>query len=180
MVNYSFDADEKDAIAVKRILSQISQEFPDVGFETTEQRRAEIENYKMLVRILCVLIGGVLGVIGVVNLINIIFTNLIVRNRELATFRSIGATRKQLRELIMRESVGYVFYAAIGGFIFATFISITVVKAICFSNWFLAFRFTLLPAITVIILYLIISIIASEVGIYLWEKKSITDRLRNL
>lgn len=159
------------AIAVKRILSQISQEFPDVGFETTEQRRAEIENYKMLVRILCVLIGGVLGVIGVVNLINIIFTNLIVRNRELATFRSIGATRKQLRELIMRESVGYVFYAAIGGFIFATFISITVVKAICFSNWFLAFRFTLLPAITVIILYLIISIIASEVGIYLWEKK---------
>ena len=180
LVNYSFDADEKDAIAVKRILSQISQEFPDVGFETTEQRRAEIENYKMLVRILCVLIGGVLGVIGVVNLINIIFTNLIVRNRELATFRSIGATRKQLRELIMRESVGYVFYAAIGGFIFATFISITVVKAICFSNWFLAFRFTLLPAITVIILYLIISIIASEVGIYLWEKKSITDRLRNL
>ena len=48
---------------------------------------------------------------------NIIFTNLIVRNRELATFRSIGATKKQLRELIVRESVGYVFYAAIGGFI---------------------------------------------------------------
>lgn len=122
LVNYSFDADENDAPAVNRMLQDISEKFTNVGFETTEQRHSEIENYKMLVRILCVLIGGILGVIGIVNLVNIIFTNLIVRNREFATFRSIGATKKQLRELIIRESVGYVFYAAIGGFILATLI----------------------------------------------------------
>lgn len=109
LVNYSFDADENDAPAVNRMLQDISEKFTNVGFETTEQRHSEIENYKMLVRILCVLIGGILGVIGIVNLVNIIFTNLIVRNREFATFRSIGATKKQLRELIIRESVGYVF-----------------------------------------------------------------------
>lgn len=71
LVNYSFDADEKDAPAVRRMLNQISQEFSDVGFETTEQRHSEIENYKALVRILCVLIGGILGVIGIVNLVNL-------------------------------------------------------------------------------------------------------------
>ena len=180
LVNYSFDADEKDAPAVNRMLQELSKEFSDVGFETTEQRRAEIENYKMLVRILCVLIGGILGVIGIVNLVNIIFTNLIVRNRELAIFRSIGATKKQLRELIIRESVGYIFYAAIGGFILATLIDITAIKAICSSNWFSTFRLTLFPATIVIALYLIISIITSEVGIYFWERESITERLRNL
>ncbi|ERI95789.1 ABC transporter permease [Blautia sp. KLE 1732] len=180
LVNYSFDADEKDAPAVNRMLQELSKEFSDVGFETTEQRRAEIENYKMLVRILCVLIGGILGVIGIVNLVNIIFTNLIVRNRELAIFRSIGATKKQLRELIIRESVGYIFYAAIGGFILATLIDITAIKAICASNWFSTFRLTLFPATIVIALYLIISIITSEVGIYFWERESITERLRNL
>ena len=180
LVNYSFDADEEDAPAVNRTLQGISQEFSDVGFETTEQRHAEIENYKMLVRILCVLIGGILGVIGIVNLVNIIFTNLIVRNRELATFRSIGATKKQLRELIIRESVGYVFYAAIGGFILATLISMTAVKGICSSIWLFTFQFTLLPAAIVIVLYFIIAVIASEAGIYFWEKGSITERLRNL
>lgn len=180
LVNYSFDADEKDALAVNRMLQGISKEFSDVGFETTEERHAEIENYKMLVRILCVLIGGILGVIGIVNLVNIIFTNLIVRNRELATFRSIGATKKQLRELIIRESVGYVFYAAIGGFILATLISMTAVRGICSSIWLFTFQFTLFPAATIIVLYLIISIIASEAGIYLWEKGSITEHLRNL
>ncbi|MBS7158874.1 MAG: ABC transporter permease [Collinsella sp.] len=180
LVNYSFDADEKDAPAVNRMLQEISKEFSDVGFETTEQRHSEIENYRMLVRILCVLIGGILGAIGIVNLVNIIFTNLIVRNRELATFRSIGATKKQLRELIIRESVGYVFYAAIGGFILATIISMTAVKGICSSIWLFTFQFTLLPAAIVIVLYLIIAIIASEAGIYLWEKGSITERLRNL
>ena len=180
LVNYSFDADEKDAPAVNRMLQEISKEFSDVGFETTEQRHSEIENYRMLVRILCVLIGGILGAIGIVNLLNIIFTNLIVRNRELATFRSIGATKKQLRELIIRESVGYVFYAAIGGFILATIISMTAVKGICSSIWLFTFQFTLLPAAIVIVLYLIIAIIASEAGIYLWEKGSITERLRNL
>lgn len=180
LVNYSFDADEKDAPAVNRMLQEISKEFSDVGFETTEQRHSEIENYRMLVRILCVLIGGILGAIGIVNLVNIIFTNLIVRNRELATFRSIGATKKQLRELIIRESVGNVFYAAIGGFILATIISMTAVKGICSSIWLFTFQFTLLPAAIVIVLYLIIAIIASEAGIYLWEKGSITERLRNL
>lgn len=180
LVNYSFDADEEDAPAVNRMLQGISKEFSDVGFETTEQRHAEIENYRMLVRILCVLIGGILGVIGIVNLVNIIFTNLIVRNRELATFRSIGATKKQLRELIIRESVGYVFYAAIGGFILATLISMTVVKGVCSSIWLFTFQFTLLPAAIVIVLYFIIAVIASEVGIYFGEKGSITERLRNL
>ena len=180
LVNYSFDADEEDALAVNRMLQGISKEFSDVGFETTEQRHAEIENYKMLVRILCVLIGGILGAIGMVNLVNIIFTNLIVRNRELATFRSIGATKKQLRELIIRESVGYVFYAAIGGFMLATLISITAVRGICSSIWLFTFQFTLFPAAIVIALYFIIAVIASEVGIYLWEKGSITERLRNL
>lgn len=180
LVNYSFNADEEDALAVNRMLQGISKEFSDVGFETTEQRHAEIENYKMLVRILCVLIGGILGAIGMVNLVNIIFTNLIVRNRELATFRSIGATKKQLRELIIRESVGYVFYAAIGGFMLATLISMTAVRGICSSIWLFTFQFTLFPATIVIALYFIIAVIASEVGIYLWEKGSITERLRNL
>lgn len=180
LVNYSFDADENDAPAVNRMLQDISEKLTNVGFETTEQRHSEIENYKMLVRILCVLIGGILGVIGIVNLVNIIFTNLIVRNREFATFRSIGATKKQLRELIIRESVGYVFYAAIGGFILATLISMTAVRGICSSIWLFTFQFTLFPAATIIVLYLIISIIASEVGIYLWEKGSITEYLRNL
>ena len=180
LVNYSFDADEKDAPAVRRMLNQISQEFSDVGFETTEQRHSEIENYKALVRILCVLIGGILGVIGIVNLVNIIFTNLIVRNRELATFRSIGATKKQLRELIIRESIGYVFYAAVGGFILATLIGMTAVRGICSSVWLFTFQFTLLPAAIVIVLYLIIAVIASEAGIYFWEKGSITEGLRNL
>ena len=180
LVNYSFDADEEDAPAVNRMLQGISKEFSDVGFGTTEQRHAEIENYKMLVRILCVLIGGILGAIGMVNLVNIIFTNLIVRNRELATFRSIGATKKQLCELIIRESVGYVFYAAIGGFMLATLISMTAVRGICSSIWLFTFQFTLFPAAIVIVLYFIIAVIASEVGIYLWEKGSITERLRNL
>ena len=180
LVNYSFDADENDAPAVNRMLQDISEKFTNVGFETTEQRHSEIENYKMLVRILCVLIGGILGVIGIVNLVNIIFTNLIVRNRELATFRSIGATKKQLRELIIRESVGYVFYAAIGGFILATLIGMTAVMGICSSIWLFTFQFTLLPAAIVIVLYLIIAVIASEAGIYFWEKGSITERLRNL
>ena len=180
LVNYSFDADEKDAPAVNRILQEMSKEFSDVGFETTEQRHSEIENYRILVRILCVLIGGILGVIGIVNLVNIIFTNLVVRNRELAIFRSIGATKKQLRELIIRESVGYVFYATIGGFIFATIISMTAVKGICSSIWLFTFQFTLLPAAIVIVLYFIIAVIASEAGIYFWEKGSITERLRNL
>ena len=85
-----------------------------------------------------------------------------------------------LRELIIRESIGYVFYAAVGGFILATLIGMTAVKGICSSIWLFTFQFTLLPAVIVIVLYFIIAVIASEAGIYFWEKGSITERLRNL
>lgn len=179
LVNYSFDAEKTDFPAVKRLLSQMSQQFSDVGFETVEQRQKEIVNLKMLVRIVCVLIGGILGAIGVINLVNVIFTNLIVRNRELATFRSIGATKKQLRELIIRENIGYVIYATIGGLLLSTVLNITAIKAICDTIWLLTFQFTLVPALIIVVLFLVVAMIVSEIGISLWEKESITERLRN-
>ena len=76
--------------------------------------------------------------------------------------------------------IGYVFYAAVGGFILATLIGMTAVRGICSSVWLFTFQFTLLPAAIVIVLYFIIAVIASEAGIYFWEKGSITERLRNL
>jgi putative ABC transport system permease protein len=161
LVNYSFDANPEDAQSVNEMLNRITQEYPDVGFETVEQRREEIGNYKMLVRIICLLIGGILGVIGLVNLINIIFTNLIIRNRELATLRSIGATKKQLRELIIRESIWYVLYAAMGGVLLSTVINVTVIREICDTMWVLTFRFTLYPAVVIVVLFLLIAITAS-------------------
>ncbi len=178
LVNYSFDANPEDAQSVNEMLNRITQEYPDVGFETVEQRREEIGNYKMLVRIICLLIGGILGVIGLVNLINIIFTNLIIRNRELATLRSIGATKKQLRELIIRESIWYVLYAAMGGVLLSTVINVTVIREICDTMWVLTFRFTLYPAVVIVVLFLLIAITASVAGIFSMEKRSITERLR--
>ena len=77
-------------------------------------------------------------------------------------------------------AIGYVFYAAVGGFILATLIGMTAVRGICSSVWLFTFQFTLLPAAIVIVLYFIIAVIASEAGIYFWEKGSITERLRNL
>lgn len=179
LVNYSFDAEKTDFPAVKRLLNQMSQQFSDVGFETVEQRQKEIVNLKMLVRIVCVLIGGILGAIGVINLVNVIFTNLIVRNRELATFRSIGATKKQLRELIIRENIGYVIYATIGGLLLSTVLNITAINAICDTIWLLTFQFTLVPALIIAVLFLVVAMLVSEIGISLWEKESITERLRN-
>ena len=76
-----------------------------------------------------------------------------------------------------REKVGK---KAVGGFILATLIGMTAVRGICSSVWLFTFQFTLLPAAIVIVLYFIIAVIASEAGIYFWEKGSITERLRNL
>lgn len=53
----------------------------------------------------------------------------------------------------------------------ATLISMTAVRGICSSIWLFTFQFTLFPAAIVIVLYFIIAVIASEVGIYLWGKR---------
>ncbi|WP_027623368.1 ABC transporter permease [Clostridium lundense] len=66
---------------------------------------------------------AVISLIGVVNIINTITTNLILRRKEIASLSALGMTYKNIRSMILTESILYALYGCIYGGIIGTVLS---------------------------------------------------------
>ncbi len=77
-----------------------------------------------------IIVAVILGIIGVLNLINVIFTGAIARQREFASMRSIGMTRRQLRKLFVYEGIMYAVLAGLAGVVVSAAVSLTLVKGL--------------------------------------------------
>lgn len=81
-----------------------------------EEARASI----LQIQILMYGFIAVISLIGGVNIINTITTNLILRRKEIASLSAIGMTYKNIRAMVLTESVLYAVYGSIYGGIIGT------------------------------------------------------------
>jgi putative ABC transport system permease protein len=83
----------------------------------------------LMVQILLYGFVVVVSLIGSVNIVNTLTTNIILRNREFATLKSIGLTQKGLKKMIVLEGLLYGTVSAIYGSIIGCGISFFLYKA---------------------------------------------------
>lgn len=130
------------------------------------------------------MVGGIvsliLGAIGILNLINVILTGVIARQREFASMRSIGMTKKQLQKLVVYEGIIYAALAGVIGILLSGILSVTLVKNISLDTWFLKYHFTVTPAIAVSGICLILAAFVSAMTDRVWNKGSIVEQLREV
>ncbi|MEK8213980.1 ABC transporter permease [Paenibacillus sp. FSL L8-0463] len=94
----------------------------DAGFNYND-RVAEVAQAKNDAKTFSILLYGFIGVIVLIaflNIINTVSTNLILRTNEFATLKAIGMTQKEVRKMIILESVFYGLFAAVIGTILGT------------------------------------------------------------
>ena len=127
-----------------------------------------------------IIVALILGIIGVLNLINVIFTGAIARQREFASMRSIGMTRRQLRKLFVYEGIIYAVLAGIAGVAVSAAVSLTLVKSFTSGFWFAKYQFIILPAIVTALICLLLSVIISAVVDKVWNKGSVVEQLREV
>lgn len=144
---------------------------------TAEEEFAEMQGTYNAVGIIVALI---LGIIGVLNLINVIFTGAIARQREFASMRSIGMTRKQLKKLFVYEGIIYAVLAGMAGVAISAVVSLTLVKSFASGFWFAKYQFIILPAIVTALICLLLSVIISAVVDKVWNKGSVVEQLREV
>ena len=144
---------------------------------TAEEEFAEMQGTYNAVGMIVALI---LGIIGVLNLINVIFTGAIARQREFASMRSIGMTRRQLRKLFVYEGIIYAVLAGIAGVAVSAAVSLTLVKSFTSGFWFAKYQFIILPAIVTALICLLLSVIISAVVDKVWNKGSVVEQLREV
>lgn len=105
-----------DTAAVKAELRTIADRSPDgrlSDYSEDDQRVVMLQ-----ISILLYGLVAVISVISAINIINTISTNLILRTREFGTLRAVGMTMKQMRRMIVFESIWYGIMATVfGGFV---------------------------------------------------------------
>lgn len=142
---------------------------------TAEESFKEFRNmYEMVGLAVTLILGG----IGILNLVNMILTGVIARQKEFASMRSIGMTQSQLRRLIVYEGILYAVLAGAAGIALSAVLSLTLVRVLAESMWYMKYSFTVIPAVLVSAIGLLLSVCISAMTDRVWNKGSIVEQLR--
>ena len=176
-----FDTEKEQQQDMETYLSEYTtQKNMDVLYQSVDKLGATVQTTKNAVLLIGGLIGGIFALVGIINLMNLIMTSIVTRRHEFATMQSIGMTTKQLRRMVMTESLSYVLWAGVIGTVVAVVLGVTVVKLLVENGpiWYMTFHLTILPAILLSLIYTVLALIIPMVSLRFLNRQSIVERLR--
>ena len=176
-----FDTEKEQQQNMETYLSEYTtQKNKDVLYQSVDKLGATVQTTKNAVLLIGGLIGGIFALVGITNLMNLIMTSIVTRRHEFASMQSIGMTTKQLRKMVMTESLSYVLRAGIIGTVIAAILGVTAVKLLVENGpiWYMTFHLTILPAILLSIIYIVLAIIIPMVALRFLNRQGIVERLR--
>ena len=177
LYGFLFDVEEQYQQEMESYLAQDT----DVAYTSILTMKATVSGVKNVVLLIGGVIGDVFALVGLINFINLVMTNIITRRHEFATMQSIGMTNQQLRKMMISESFSYVLLAGIVGTLAAGVLGMTLVRAfveISPSSIMMTFQMTLLPALIMLVLFLVLAFIVPVVALRLFNNRSVVERLR--
>ena len=177
LYGFLFDVEEQYQQEMETYLAQDT----DVAYTSIQTMKATVSSVKNVVLLIGGVIGAVFALVGLINFINLVMTNIITRRHEFATMQSIGMTNRQLRKMMISESFSYVLLAGIVGTLAAGVLGMTLVRAfveISPSSIMMTFQMTLLPALVMLVLFLVLAFIVPVVALRLFNSRSVVERLR--
>ena len=177
LYSFLFDVEEQYQQEMESYLAQDT----DVAYTSIQTMKATVSSVKNVVLLIGGMIGAVFALVGLINFINLVMTNIITRRHEFATMQSIGMTNRQLRKMMISESFSYVLLAGIVGTLAAGVLGMTLVRAfveISPSSIMMTFQMTLLPALIMLVLFLVLAFIVPVIALRLFNNRSVVERLR--
>ena len=153
----------------------------DVSYNSISTLKADVLGIKNVVLLVGGMIGAVFALVGLINFINLVMTNIVTRRHEFATMQSIGMTNRQLRKMMISESFSYVLLAGIVGTLVAATLGMTLLRAFVENgptSMMMTFQITLLPALIMLVLFLVLAFIVPVVALRFLNNRSVVERLR--
>lgn len=176
-----FDTEKEQQQDMETYLSEYTtQKNMDIRYQSVDKLGASVQTMKNAVLLIGGLIGGIFALVGIINLMNLIMTSIVTRRHEFASMQSIGMTTKQLRRMLMTESLSYVLRAGVIGTVVAVILGVTAVKLLVENGpiWYMTFHLTILPAILLSIIYIVLALIIPMISLRFLNRQSIVERLK--
>jgi putative ABC transport system permease protein len=119
------DADQAE---VGKAISAALVDYPTVEVKDQSQFKQEISNNINQLLAVMVLLLGLAIFIAILGIVNTLVLTVLERTRELGMLRAVGATRRQVRKMVVLESIVIAVYGAVLGIV------IGVVFAVAFQR----------------------------------------------
>ena len=178
---YMLDSKNKKAeIRTENYLKNItSAPSSSLSFESKAKVRQGFDSFKNMFILLGGLLCAVIGIIGILNFVNAVLTGIMSRKHEFAMLKSIGMTNRQLRRMLIYESLFYTVSSSVVSLI--TSVIFVVLTKRLFENifWFFSGHFVILPVLLVAPVFIILSCIIPMLMYGNTEKQSVVDTLRD-
>ncbi|MCI9079996.1 MAG: ABC transporter permease [Lachnospiraceae bacterium] len=179
LMSFLFDTKEGQEDNMEKFLENYtSEEEPLMSYES---RKTYEESFNEIIGMITVTgtgLSGIIGLIGILNFINVIVTSITTRKREFAMMEAIGMTKRQLKGMLRAEGIFYSVLSILFSFVAGTIFSLTAIKTIGGSIWFINYKFTLVPVLVTCPVLLVFGAIMPGIVFALRKKESITEQIR--
>lgn len=158
--------------------SYTEQAEPDMSYKSM----LSYSDSYTLIQTTIISVGGglsaIIALVGILNFINAELTSIMSRRRELAMMQSIGMTGSQLKQMLILEGIFYGVLAVLTASVLNIFTSRFLLSPIEQIYWFFEYRFTMLPILLVLPLFLVFGILVPLLSYQKASRQTIVERLR--
>lgn len=148
-----------------------------VSYSSKKNSYEEFESFRKMFIIMGSSLSLIVGLIGTLNFVNTILTGIFSRRKEIASLQAIGMTGRQLKIMLIFEGLIYTF-AASAVSVILNLLTIPLSDSIEKIFWFCEFKFTFIPALTAIPLFILMGIVIPCTAYKIISRKTVVDRLR--
>lgn len=103
----AFDTDGQHDESILQELKQITASQANIDIISRYERREEMQEYLITVKVLGTGLSVILLLVGVMNFVNTMVVNVNTRRNELAVLESIGMTKRQIKRMLFMEGFYY-------------------------------------------------------------------------
>ncbi|MDE7105498.1 MAG: ABC transporter permease, partial [Ruminococcus sp.] len=173
--------DSEKETEVGEQLEPLTAERSKLYMETLQERKQRYNEYANQ------LFGAISGLaifimmFSILSMINMLITNIVTRKQELAMLESIGMSKRQIRKMILGESILLVGVTLALTLTVGTLFGY-VLSTVLYNNgaFYMAFNFPTIFTAAYAAVLIIVPLIISAVCMHSFSKEPLTERLRGM
>ena len=178
IMSYIFDIKDGTDEQAEAFIKELTDKDNALSYQSKYSMAEDFASVKKVVTLISIMLCAVLTFIAVMNLINVFVSSIMVREKEIATLKSIGMTRSQLRKMLMWEIFYYNGAAFFAAAALSLILSFTLLKSLFNDFNYFTFRigWASYPFIIAVIMAVgVLTVICVEHSI---SKHNITEELK--
>ena len=176
---YTYDTTDEANDAMENFLADYTGTVrPNYDYESKQSYMDEFEGFRGMFLTLGGALSFIIGLVGVLNFINAVLTGILTRKREFAVLQSVGMTGKQLKTMLVYEGLYYTLLALALSLALSLLLGPLAGNAVSGIFWFFTYRFTVLPLLAVLPVFLVLGILVPLAVYRSVARFTIVERLR--